>query len=46
VAFPVIGAGSGGFKEPQAIELMLKAFEALSSESDVVLVRYRGAGAV
>lgn len=46
VAFPVIGAGSGGFKESEAIELMLEAFGALSSEAAVMLVRYRGAGAV
>lgn len=46
VAFPVIGAGSGGFKEPQAIELMLEAFQGCSSSAQVVLVRYRPSPAI
>jgi len=40
-AFPVIGAGSGGFKEGDALTLMLEAFDALSSSTRVLLVRYR-----
>ncbi len=41
VAFPVIGAGSGGFKEPQAVDHMLEAFQGCRSSGQVVLVRYR-----
>lgn len=41
VAFPVIGAGSGGFDEPRARELMREALEAGAGELDLLLVRYR-----
>lgn len=41
VAFPVIGAGSGGFDEHAAIGHMLEAFDACESSADVVLVRFR-----
>ena len=40
-AFPVIGAGSGGFREGDALSLMLEAFDALPSSARVLLVRYR-----
>jgi O-acetyl-ADP-ribose deacetylase (regulator of RNase III) len=42
VAFPVIGAGSGGFDEARALELMLAVLETGAGELDVTVVRYRG----
>ena len=44
VAFPVIGAGSGGFKEPAAFALMLEALKDIRSTAHVVIVRYRRNG--
>lgn len=41
LAFPVIGAGSGSFDAAQAEQLMLSAFDALDSELEVVLVRFK-----
>ncbi|TXH72178.1 MAG: Appr-1-p processing protein [Lysobacteraceae bacterium] len=41
VAFPIIGAGSGGFGEHAAIDHMLETFETLQSSAAVVLVRFR-----
>lgn len=41
VAFPVIGAGTGGFGEDGALQLMLDAFAALDSAAEVMVVRYR-----
>jgi O-acetyl-ADP-ribose deacetylase len=41
VAFPVIGAGSGGFDEARALEVMRAALEAGSGELEVTVVRYR-----
>lgn len=40
VAFPVIGAGTGGFGEDGALQLMLDAFAALDSAAEVTVVRY------
>jgi O-acetyl-ADP-ribose deacetylase (regulator of RNase III) len=40
-AFPVIGAGTGGFPESKAMELMLATFATLQTDARVVLVRYR-----
>jgi len=45
VAFPVLGAGSGGFDEQKAIDLMSEAFRSCDSPAHVVLVRYRPTGA-
>lgn len=45
VAFPIIGAGTGGFGEAGAIELMQQAFAEIESPAQVMVVRYRGAGA-
>lgn len=45
LAFPVIGAGSGSFDPEQAERLMLEAFAAIESDLDVVLVRFKKAGA-
>ena len=42
VAFPVIGAGSGGFDEARALELMLAVLETGAGDLDVTVVRYRG----
>ncbi|KFA92226.1 macro domain-containing protein [Archangium violaceum] len=41
VAFPIIGAGSGGFDEERALEVMVSTLEAREAEMDVTVVRYR-----
>lgn len=41
VAFPIIGAGSGRFREDAALGLMLEAFEPLTSPAQVQVVRFR-----
>ena len=41
LAFPVIGAGSGGFNAEQAEQIMLETFAGIESDIDVTLVRYR-----
>lgn len=43
-AFPVIGAGTGGFGEQGALELMLEAFEGVASPAQVSVVRFRPRG--
>lgn len=40
-AFPVIGAGSGGYPEPEALQLMLAAFAPIASSARVEIVRFR-----
>ena len=40
VAFPVIGAGSGGFNEARALEVMRAALEAGTGDLDVTVVRF------
>ncbi|MCS6859691.1 MAG: macro domain-containing protein [Abditibacteriales bacterium] len=40
VAFPIIGAGSGGFNRAEAERIMLETFAELASEIEVVVVRY------
>jgi O-acetyl-ADP-ribose deacetylase (regulator of RNase III) len=42
VAFPIIGAGSGGFDEARALEVMVSTLEASDAELSVTVVRYRG----
>jgi O-acetyl-ADP-ribose deacetylase (regulator of RNase III) len=42
VAFPVIGAGSGGFPHGRAREVMLEALAATESPARAVLVDYTG----
>jgi len=42
VAFPIIGAGSGGFDEARALEVMVSTLEASDAEISVTVVRYRG----
>jgi O-acetyl-ADP-ribose deacetylase (regulator of RNase III) len=41
VAFPVIGAGSGGYREDAALGLMQQAFDTIEAAADVRIVRYR-----
>lgn len=41
VAFPVLGAGAGGFDEASAESLMRTTFEALTSPAKVTVVRFR-----
>ncbi len=41
VAFPLIGAHTGGFGEPGALRVMLAAFERIESAAEVTVVRYR-----
>jgi O-acetyl-ADP-ribose deacetylase (regulator of RNase III) len=41
VAFPVIGAGTGGYPQADALQLMLDAFARVTSPASVAVVRYR-----
>jgi O-acetyl-ADP-ribose deacetylase (regulator of RNase III) len=41
VAFPVIGAGSGGYRETDALELMREALHAFEAPPAVCIVRFR-----
>jgi O-acetyl-ADP-ribose deacetylase (regulator of RNase III) len=41
VAFPIIGAGTGGFGQESAMQLMQQALSGVESSARVVLVRYR-----
>jgi O-acetyl-ADP-ribose deacetylase (regulator of RNase III) len=41
IAFPIIGAGSGGFGEDQALALMRRVLEGLQSPIHVTVVRFR-----
>jgi len=43
LAFPVIGAGSGGFNAERAEQVMMAAFEEMESSLEVVVVRFRRA---
>ncbi len=40
VAFPIIGASTGGFDQAKALQLMLYTFAQLQSEAQVTIVRY------
>ena len=42
VAFPVIGAGSGGFDEARALSFVQSELEARAEGLDVTVVRFRG----
>ena len=42
IAFPIIGAGTGGYRQGDALLLMLEAFAGVESLAAVVVVRYRG----
>ena len=41
VAFPIIGAGTGGFGESGALQLMQEAFSEIESPAEVIIVRFR-----
>ena len=41
VAFPIIGAGTGGFGEGGALQLMQEAFSEIESSAEVIIVRLR-----
>jgi O-acetyl-ADP-ribose deacetylase (regulator of RNase III) len=43
VAFPALGAGSGGFDEAQSLELMERALAQCATDAEVRLVRFRAA---
>lgn len=40
VAFPLIGSGSGNRGKQWALKLMLKAFEGIESDAEVIIVQY------
>lgn len=40
VAFPIIGAGTGGFRQEDALRLMLESFAEVNSPASVTVVRY------
>lgn len=40
VAFPIIGAGTGGFGEEGALRLMREALAGIEADADVVFVRF------
>ena len=44
VAFPIIGAGSGGFNTERALAIMMDAFAPIESRSRVTIVRYQRPG--
>lgn len=41
VAFPIIGAGTGGFGEEGALKLMIEAFANIDSPAMVTIIRFR-----
>lgn len=41
VAFPIIGSGTGGFREADALRLMLEAFARVASQASITVVRYK-----
>ncbi len=41
VAFPIIGAGTGGLTEDEALSCMLDALGTIPSHANVRLIRYR-----
>jgi O-acetyl-ADP-ribose deacetylase (regulator of RNase III) len=43
VAFPIIGAGSGGMKQQEALEMMMSEFEGIDTDVRVKIVRYEKA---
>lgn len=40
-AFPIIGAGSGGYNEGKALALMEEAFEPIQTSAIIVVVRFK-----
>ena len=45
IAFPVIGAGSGGYRLEKALDIMLNTFGAISYDGLVRVVEYRRSAA-
>jgi O-acetyl-ADP-ribose deacetylase (regulator of RNase III) len=41
IAFPIIGSGSGSFRQPEALALMLAEFAKIESDIDVRIIEYR-----
>jgi O-acetyl-ADP-ribose deacetylase (regulator of RNase III) len=41
VAFPIVGAGHGGFNEDSALAIMCSTLETLEYQAQVLIVRYR-----
>lgn len=41
IAFPIIGSGSGGFRQETAEQIMLDTFAEISSTLEIILVRYQ-----
>jgi O-acetyl-ADP-ribose deacetylase (regulator of RNase III) len=40
VAFPVIGAGSGGFDQDRALDIMVDELSGVEGRADVTIVRF------
>ncbi len=41
VAFPIIGAGSGGFSQQKALKIILDEFERIESSAKVIVVEFQ-----
>ncbi len=41
VAFPIIGSGSGSFKQSQAKQIMIDTFAEIDSDAHVLIVEYK-----
>lgn len=41
VAFPLVGAGSGGMSEDRVLRLMLESFESIDATASVIVVRFK-----
>jgi O-acetyl-ADP-ribose deacetylase (regulator of RNase III) len=41
VAFPILGAGTGGFREDDALEIMCAALRSVPSTAQALIVRFR-----
>ncbi len=41
IAFPVLGAGSGGFNTEKALNIMIDEFKKISSNAEIIIMIYR-----
>jgi O-acetyl-ADP-ribose deacetylase len=41
VAFPIIGAGSGGFRQPLALDIMVEELNLISTNAKVTIVEFK-----
>ena len=41
VAFPIIGAGSGGFDSDDALQIMMSVFREMTDDARTIIVRFR-----